>query len=153
VWRVLAFRQIDRSASCTLWCLTVTFALKTHRQRSLSYRSTLSRSLTFRLRHAIHAVLTQRLLIVMVPSLSALLFLFLPFPLGVELDRLSVGVGRLSSDFIGMSMFMSAIFWRMREAGRPGNARRVWRSIQACRFLRYDLHHLHSSRFPEEGPV
>jgi hypothetical protein len=153
VWRVLAFRQIDRSASCTLWCLTVTFALKRHRQRSLSYRTTLSRWLTFRLRHAIHAVLTQRLLIVVVASLSAILFLFLPFPLGVELNRLSVGVGRLSSDFICVSIFISAIFWRMRGAGRPASARRVCRSIQACLFLRYDLYHLHLSRFPEEGPV
>lgn len=69
--------------------------------------------LTFRLRHAIHAVLTQRLLIVVVPSLSAFLFLFLPFAFAVEsvvaFDTPSVGVWLNSSAFICMPMARSSI--------------------------------------------
>lgn len=68
-------------------------------------------------------MLTQRLLILVVLSVSVLfLLLFLPFPLGIELDRLSVGVESLSSDFIGMSMFMCAIFGGLPGAGRAQQA-------------------------------
>jgi hypothetical protein len=77
----------------------------------------LSRQLTFRLRHAIQAVLTQRLLMVLVPSFSELLSFFLPFALGVELfvafDGLSAGVGIVPSAFMCTTIFISSISWEV----------------------------------------
>lgn len=88
------------------------------------YDCYLSRQLTFRLRHAIHAVLTQRLLMVLVPSFSKLLSFFLPFALGVELfvafEGLSAGVGIVPSAFMGTTIFISSISWGVAWRRAPG---------------------------------
>jgi hypothetical protein len=78
--------------------------------------------LTFRLRHAIQAVLTQRLLIVVVLSLSVFLFLFLPFALGVELfvvfGTLFVGVWVCFSALMCMPMLRLSISCVARRRAR-----------------------------------